>query len=78
MKKVHRNYDPSLHQFEKAKEYTRALNAAKIDRIFAKPFICALPHEARSLTTLSPRQNLHLNPLDRRMESRRYAVAPSA
>ena len=45
LKKVHRNYDPSLHQFEKAKEYTRALNAAKIERIYAKPFICALPHE---------------------------------
>ena len=32
-------------QFEKAHEYTRALNAAKIDRIFAKPFVAALPHD---------------------------------
>ncbi len=45
LRKVQRNYDPALHQFEKAKEYTRALNAAKLDRVFAKPFIAALPHD---------------------------------
>ncbi|KAG1678209.1 hypothetical protein FOA52_016146 [Chlamydomonas sp. UWO 241] len=44
LKKVHRNYDPNLHQFERAHEYTRALNAVKLDRIFAKPFVAALPH----------------------------------
>ncbi|KIY92813.1 hypothetical protein MNEG_15149, partial [Monoraphidium neglectum] len=44
LKKVHRNYDPDLHQFTKAHEYARALNAAKLDRVFAKPFVCALPH----------------------------------
>ncbi|KAL2717438.1 DDB1- and CUL4-associated factor 13 [Vespula squamosa] len=37
--KLPRNYDPSLHPFEAAREYTRALNAVKLDRIFAKPFI---------------------------------------
>lgn len=36
---VPRNYDPSLHPFEAAREYTRALNAVKLDRVFAKPFI---------------------------------------
>ena len=30
--KVHRNLDPALHPFEKAVEYTRALNAVKLDR----------------------------------------------
>ncbi|KXZ47814.1 hypothetical protein GPECTOR_32g426 [Gonium pectorale] len=45
LRKVQRNYDPLLHQFEKAHEYTRALNAAKLDRIFAKPFLAALPHD---------------------------------
>ena len=35
----------SCSQFEKAHEYTRALNAAKVDRIFAKPFVAALPHD---------------------------------
>ena len=44
LKKVQRNYDPNLHQLQKAHEYTRALNAAKLERVFAKPFIAALPH----------------------------------
>lgn len=34
-----RNYDPSLHPFEAAREYTRALNSVKLSRVFAKPFI---------------------------------------
>lgn len=37
--KIQRNYDPALHPFQKAREYTRALNATKLDKIFAKPFI---------------------------------------
>jgi len=32
LQKVHKNLDPALHPFEKAVEYTRALNAAKLDR----------------------------------------------
>ncbi|KAL4400760.1 Protein Sof1 [Malassezia pachydermatis] len=31
-----------MHPFEKPREYTRALNAAKLDRLFAKPFVAAL------------------------------------
>lgn len=42
---VHRNLDPTLHPFERAREYTRAVNAAKLERMFAKPFIAALPHD---------------------------------
>ncbi len=45
LKKVHRNYDASLHQFQRAHEYVRALNAAKLERVFAKPFIAALTHD---------------------------------
>lgn len=45
LKKVHRNYDPAIHQLSQAHEYTRALNAAKLDRVFAKPFVAALAHE---------------------------------
>ena len=30
-----------MHPFEKPREYTRALNAAKLDRLFAKPFVSA-------------------------------------
>ncbi|KAF9207089.1 rRNA-processing protein sof1 [Haplosporangium sp. Z 27] len=40
--KIQRNLDPSLHPFEKAREYTRALNAVKVERMFAKPFIGAM------------------------------------
>lgn len=36
---VKRNLDPSLHPFERAREYTRALNATKMDRMFAAPFL---------------------------------------
>ncbi|WFD00594.1 Protein sof1 [Malassezia yamatoensis] len=39
---VQRNLDPNMHPFEKPREYTRALNAAKLDRLFAKPFVAAL------------------------------------
>lgn len=31
-----------MHPFEAVREYTRALNAVKLDRIFAKPFISNL------------------------------------
>ncbi|XP_002737907.1 DDB1- and CUL4-associated factor 13-like [Saccoglossus kowalevskii] len=40
--KVPRNYNPSLHPFEAAREYTRALNATKLERVFAKPFLGSL------------------------------------
>ncbi|GJD12916.1 DDB1- and CUL4-associated factor 13 [Galdieria sulphuraria] len=36
------NPDPVLHPFERAREYKRAINAVKLDRIFAKPFLYAL------------------------------------
>ncbi|KAL8902964.1 MAG: hypothetical protein Q9171_007554 [Xanthocarpia ochracea] len=37
-----RNLDPALHPFERAREYTRALNATKLERMFAAPFIAQL------------------------------------
>ena len=37
-----RNLDPALHPFERAREYTRALNATKLERMFAQPFVCQL------------------------------------
>lgn len=39
---VPRNYDPTLHPFEVCREYTRALNATKLERVFAKPFLASL------------------------------------
>ncbi|KAG1671946.1 DDB1- and CUL4-associated factor 13 [Nymphon striatum] len=40
--KVQRNYNADLHPFEVAREYTRALNAIKLERVFAKPFVGSL------------------------------------
>ncbi|KAK3652178.1 Protein sof1 [Elasticomyces elasticus] len=40
--KTPRNLDPALHPFERAREYTRALNATKLDRMFAAPFVAQL------------------------------------
>lgn len=37
-----RNLDPSLHPFSRPREYNRAVTAAKIDKMFAKPFVDAL------------------------------------
>ncbi|QLG70601.1 hypothetical protein HG535_0A05420 [Zygotorulaspora mrakii] len=34
-----RNLNPELHPFERAREYTKALNATKLERLFAKPFV---------------------------------------
>ncbi len=34
-----RNYDPTLHPLEVPREYTRALNSTKLERVFAKPFL---------------------------------------
>lgn len=40
--KLPRNYDPKLHPFELPREYQRALNAVKLDNVFAKPFLGSL------------------------------------
>lgn len=40
VQKVHKNLDPALHPFEKAVEYTRALNAAKLDRYSCGAPLC--------------------------------------
>lgn len=42
IQRVPRNYDPSLHPFEVPREFTRALNATKLERVFAKPFLASL------------------------------------
>lgn len=51
--KVFRNLDPALHPFERAREYTRALNAVKLDRLFAKPFVGALDGHCDSVSALA-------------------------
>lgn len=44
-----------MHPFCKARERTRALNAAKIERIFAKPFVTALEGHLEAVETMSRR-----------------------
>ena len=49
----HKNADPLLHPFERAREYARAVRAVKLDRMFAKPFIGAMDDHADSVTCAS-------------------------
>ena len=42
IEKVYRNTNPKLHPFQKAREYIRAYNAVKLDKVFSKPFLFAL------------------------------------
>jgi WD repeat and SOF domain-containing protein 1 len=57
--KVHINRDPVIHPFEKAREYTRAVVATKLDKIFAKPFVGALDGHRDGVYCMSPiRTNL--------------------
>ncbi|EDO19027.1 hypothetical protein Kpol_2002p99 [Vanderwaltozyma polyspora DSM 70294] len=42
-----RNLNPELHPFERAREYSKALNATKLERMFAKPFIGQLGYGYR-------------------------------
>jgi len=51
--KMPRNHDPKLHPFEGAREYQRALNATKMDRMFAKPFICGMAGHRDSVQCMS-------------------------
>ncbi|KAK9882994.1 hypothetical protein WA026_001209 [Henosepilachna vigintioctopunctata] len=51
--KVPRNYDPDLHPFAAAREYIRALNAVKLERVFAKPFVCNLDGHTDSISCIS-------------------------
>lgn len=57
LQRVFRNFDPNLHTQARAQEYVRALNAAKLDKIFAKPFLAAMNGhiDGISAMTKSPR-----------------------
>ena len=50
--RVPRNFDPELHPFESNREYVRATNAAKLERVFAKPFLGALDGHGDGVTAL--------------------------
>ena len=51
--KVARNYDPELHPFDVNREYVRASNAVKLERVFAKPFLGALDGHGDSVTCMA-------------------------
>ena len=39
---IHRNIKPERNPLETVREYQRALNAQKLERVMAKPFVAAL------------------------------------
>ena len=51
--KLPRNYNPELHPLEEAREYQRALNAVKLERVFAKPFLGALSGHKDGVTGIA-------------------------
>ncbi|EPT01980.1 hypothetical protein FOMPIDRAFT_1144267 [Fomitopsis schrenkii] len=48
-----RNLDPLQHPFARARERMRALNAAKMERLFAKPFVAALEGHVDAVETMT-------------------------
>jgi WD repeat and SOF domain-containing protein 1 len=52
--KVQRNpTDASMHPFQKAREYKRAINAAKLEKVFAKPFLSALDQHSDGVSVMA-------------------------
>ena len=51
--KVYRNTNPKLHPFQKAREYIRALNAVKLDKVFSKPFLFSLNQPTDCIRVMS-------------------------
>ncbi|XP_033326427.2 DDB1- and CUL4-associated factor 13 [Megalopta genalis] len=49
--KVPRNYNPDLHPLEASREYTRATNAVKLQKMFAKPFVGNLEGHKDGIST---------------------------
>ncbi|QRV98814.1 U3 small nucleolar RNA-associated protein [Ceratobasidium sp. AG-Ba] len=52
---ITRNLDPLAHPFARARERTRALNAAKIEKMFSKPFVASLEGHVDGVYTLATR-----------------------
>jgi hypothetical protein len=48
-----RNLDPMQHPFARARERIRAVNAAKMERMFAKPFVGALEGHVDAVEVLT-------------------------
>eukprot|EP00923_Selenidium_pygospionis_P036201 GHVN01063519.1.p1 GENE.GHVN01063519.1~~GHVN01063519.1.p1 ORF type:complete len:437 (-),score=18.43 GHVN01063519.1:11-1321(-) len=52
VRRVLKNTSEQLHPFPKEREYKQALNAVKLDRLFAKPFVTALEGHRDAVQTL--------------------------
>lgn len=50
---ISRNLDPALHPFARPREYTRALAAAKLERMFSKPFVASLEGHGDGLYSMT-------------------------
>ncbi|XP_044501362.1 DDB1- and CUL4-associated factor 13-like isoform X2 [Mangifera indica] len=57
LQRVYHNYDPTLRPQEKAVEYVRALNAAKLEKIFARPFIGAMDGHRDGVSCMAKNPN---------------------
>lgn len=51
--KVHRNYSQVEHPFEAEREYQRAMNSVKLEKVFAKPFIGSLDGHRDGITCVA-------------------------
>lgn len=51
--KANRNYDPKFNPMSKQVEFTRAVRAAKLDRMFAKPFVAAMSGHRETIQSIA-------------------------
>eukprot|EP00792_Barthelona_sp_PAP020_P005304 TRINITY_DN2593_c0_g1_i1.p1 TRINITY_DN2593_c0_g1~~TRINITY_DN2593_c0_g1_i1.p1 ORF type:complete len:469 (+),score=104.38 TRINITY_DN2593_c0_g1_i1:32-1408(+) len=51
---IFRNYSEDLHPFQAEREYVRALNSTKLDKLFSKPFISQLSLHSDGVFSLAP------------------------
>mmetsp|Transcript_6489 Transcript_6489/g.9483 ORF Transcript_6489/g.9483 Transcript_6489/m.9483 type:complete len:457 (+) Transcript_6489:62-1432(+) len=57
VKKVSRNLNPNHHPMQKAREYTRAVTSAKLERMFAKPLCHSLEGHTDGVMVTCPSRN---------------------
>lgn len=53
MNKVFRSTNPMIHKFQKAREYQRAVVGAKIEKIFAHPFVASMNEHSDGITAFA-------------------------
>lgn len=57
LNKIFRNFDKDYHPMHIQREYSRALNAVKLDRMFAKPFVSCLSGHRDGVTKICSNTN---------------------